>query len=293
MDRIDALRALSRSVELGSFSAAARELGVGQSTVSKWVAALEEELGARLLDRSTRSQRLTPEGEAFLEQARGVLSAWERAQEAARGGALEGEISLSLPVVFGGLHVQPLLPAFLRAHPGVRLRLLYSDHYVDLIREGVDLAVRVGAPRDSSFRGRTLAHSERVLVASPEYLAARGRPSSPEQLADHACLLHPHVGPGSWRLGWEGRWRDQRVSGPVQADNSAALLAFARQGFGLALLARWLVAPELATGRLCALLPEAQWAPAPVRVILPPGRGSSPRVQALVEHLAQGLAGVG
>ncbi len=292
MDRLNAMAAFLRVAELGSFSAAARELGLQQSTVSKWMAALEAELGVRLIDRSTRVQRLTQEGESFLVSARAMTASWESARAGLGGGSLRGTLRVSLPVVFGQRHIVPLVPAFARAHPDLKLVLRFSDRYVNLMEAGVDVAVRVGALSNSSFRNRTLARSSRVLVAAPSYLRDHGTPKTPQALTRHRCLLHPHVSQTHWQLRLGRRSLRVPVAGPLVADNSDALRQFAVDGLGIALLARWLVHDDLASGALAVVLSDAELLPAPVRAVLPAGTTTPKRVEAWLTHLKDGLVGL-
>lgn len=191
MDRLDAMQAFVRVVEVGNFSAVARELKVEQSTVSKWVAALEEELGSQLIQRTTRRQQVTDAGWLFYDHARGMLASYaDVTAQLGAGGDLRGRLRVGLPVVFGERYVTPHLARFARQHPKLEIELLLDDRYVDLVRENLDVSVRVGTPVDSSVRARTLARSRRRLVASPGYLKRRGRPQNPKALADHECLLH-------------------------------------------------------------------------------------------------------
>jgi DNA-binding transcriptional LysR family regulator len=192
--------------------------------------------------------------------------------------APRGRLRVSLPVVFGQRHVVPLLPSFLAANPAVTLELRFSDAYVDLVEEGVELALRVGTPAASSAVARTLAETPRALVASPDYLARRGRPERPEQLAEHDTLAHTP----------RAEWRVDGARVPVEArvavDHSEAALALALAGCGVAMLARWLVDADLAAGRLEVVLPGRALPRAPIRVVWPSGR-LSPGAAAFVAHL--------
>lgn len=288
MDRIDALRAYTRIVELGSFSAAARDLGLRQPTISKWIAALEDQLATQLLDRTTRTLRVTEPGQLFYQQAQALLAVWEGALADARGGPRElaGRLRVSAPVVFGERYVAPALPALLRQSPALELELELSDRYVDLASEGVDLAIRVGAPVDSSYRARTLASAPRRLVAAPRYLERCGVPASPAALSHHACLLHRGLDTHqTWVFTRAGRPHRARVSGRVAANNSAVLLTLARAGEGVALLASWLVDDAIARGELTTLLPEYELPPAPIQALLASTRHVHPRARLFIEAL--------
>ncbi len=293
MDHFEALRAYVRLVELGSFTAVAKEQQVTQPTVSKWVAALEDELGVQLLDRTTRGVRVTPAGEAFQQRALEVLGAWEEAVGATRGqhAKAQGRLRVSVPVVFGDRFIAPLMPSFLSEHPGVELDLRFSDRYVDLVSDGVDVAIRVGRPVDSSYRARVLADTPRRLVASPAFVESHGAPDSLGALAELPCLLHSGLGTQqSWELAKDGATRSVSVQGRISANHSATLAKLAVAGHGVALLASWLVDDALADGRLVRLLPDHEPPRAPIQALMASTRHVPSRVRAFVDHLAEGLA---
>lgn len=294
MDRVNALRLFSRLAESGSFSAAARDLRIKQSTASKWVAELEDELGARLVERTTRAVRITEDGQRLLARARDVLAAFDelRADFEERAVAPRGRVRVSIPVVFGRLFVVPAVGEFLRRYPEVGVDLVMNDRYVNLVEEGFDLAVRVGVPADTSARGRKLAESRRVLVAAPSYANTRGRPRTPEDLRRHECLVHGDANASVvWRFGKaSGKATPVSVRGRFAANNSEAIASMARKGLGIALLADWLVNDDLRRGRLVPLLEGFTAPPAPVFALSPPGRFASTTVRALTEHLAQSIA---
>lgn len=291
MDRMEVMRALVRVVELGTFSAAAEELRVKQSTVSKRIAALEEELGVQLIERTTRTRRVTEAGDALYRRARAIVAAYDDAIAEAKARTPEprGRLKVSLPVVFGRRFVVPHLDAFLRRYPQIELELRFADRYVHLIDDAIDVAIRVGIPVDSSFRALKLASTGRSLVASPEHLAKTSAPEHPHDLRDHACLLHSGLSDGAvWtftpREGEGGPVRAS-VRGRFAADNSDALLQLACAGHGVALLADWLVRDALADGALVALLPTWEAPPAPIRAVLPPGPHVAPTARAFIDAL--------
>lgn len=294
MDRIDAMRLFVRLAERQSFSAAARDLKIKQSTASKWVAELERQLGVSLLERTTRSLHFTDAGRRFLERSGEVLASFDDLAQELREQSPEprGRVRVSIPVVFGRLFVLGPIVEFLRAHPQVEAELVQSDRYVNLVEEGFDLAVRVGVPADTSARGRKLADSHRCLVAAPAYLKAHGRPRRPAELKKHQCLLHGDMAAGAiWRF---GRGRGPAVPVPVRgrlaASSSEAVLEMARQGLGIALLADWLVEHDVKTRRLVPLLKGFVAPPATIYVLTPPGRYLPVAVRALIDHLAAAIA---
>lgn len=287
MDRIDALRAFVRVVERGSFTAVAEELRVKQSTVSKWVAALEAELDVRLLDRTTRSQHVTDAGQRFYESARVVLSGYDEAVAAVGNDVLRGRIRISIPAVFGRLFVVPLVAKFLRQNEEVEAEIVLADRYVRLVEEGFDVAIRIGAPEDSSLISHTLGESERRLVAAPRYLAAHGTPTSPRDLARHECLVHTRD--ATWRFTRGSSAQRVSVRGRIAVNNSEATVALAKQGFGVCLLASWLVDKDIRAGRLVRVLEDWTLPAAPIRALTPPGRRVPPHVRALIDHLREEL----
>jgi DNA-binding transcriptional LysR family regulator len=200
-DRFQELALFVRVAETGSFSRAGREIGMAQPTVSRVIGALETRLGVKLLMRTTRKVTPTEAGLALLDRARIVLSELEEAEGAARGaGGLVGVLRVATPVTFGAREIAPRLAAFLEAHPALRIELLMADRRVDLMEEGVDLAIRLGPLEDSSFVSRRLASAPRYLVASPAYLQRRGAPASPADLQAHDVILGRSPGVEVWRL---------------------------------------------------------------------------------------------
>jgi DNA-binding transcriptional LysR family regulator len=292
LDRIDAHRLFVALAERGSFSAAARALKIKQSTASKWVAALESELGANLVQRTTRSVHLTESGRRLLVRSRELLAGFDalRDEFRAQNPAPSGRLRLSLPVVFGRLFIVPALAEFLARHPQVSAELVFNDRYVNVVEEEFDLALRVGVPIDTSARGRKLAESRRMLVASPAYVAAHGRPKLPKDLRQHQCLVHAGESSTIWRFA-RGVERELPVPvrGRVAANNSEAVLLLVRRGLGIALLADWLVQAELARGRLVTLLEDFSTPSAPIYALTPPGKFASTAVRALIDHLATSL----
>jgi DNA-binding transcriptional LysR family regulator len=293
MDRLAAMHAFVRLVEVGTFSAVADELRVKQSTVSKWIAALEAELGTQLVERTTRSQRVTDSGRLFYQRARDILATYEdtAAELHSRDAPLRGRIRINAPVVFGRLYVAPHVARFLRRHPQLEIELVFDDRYVNLVEEGFDIAFRTGIPTDSTLRARKLAEPSRRLVASPGYLQASSPLRAPSDLAGHSCLLHTGL---QTRQTWLLRRGDRSFHVPVRgrfsSNNSEALLVMARSGLGIALLASWLVDGDLRAGRLIALLPDHELPAAPVQALLPPGRHTHPRVRAFLDFMADALA---
>lgn len=292
-ERLGGLAAFAQVVESGGFSAAARALGLTPSAVSKQVGLLEDRLGARLLHRTTRRVTLTEVGAAFYERARGVMTALEEAERSVTdlNAAPRGTLRLSLPIHFGQFHIAPILPAFMARHPEVILDVDMTDRYVDLVSESIDLAVRIGGLRDSSLIARRLAPNRRVVCASPTYLARRGTPQSPADLARHDCLTFHQHGPAvEWLFGHGERRRAVRVKGSLQANNIELLRAAALAGVGLIRMSAYVLTHELADGRLVPVLTDHEARDAEVYALYPANRHLSPKVRAFVDHLAETIA---
>lgn len=289
MDRIDALRAFAEVGTVGSFSLAARRLGISKALVSRQVAQLEEELGVRLLSRTTRRVAFTGPGAAFHARARALLDAYDEAAAEARAQQLEprGPIKVSLPLAFGLRHLAGAILDFVARHPNVEMLVELNDRFVDLVEEGFDLGIRVGHLADSSLIARRLGEVRRIVCAAPAYLIAAGRPEKPEDLADHRCL---HYGP----IGSVQRWRFRRGGAEIQvpirpafrANNGDMLVRAARQGLGIVQMPTFIVGPHVSDGSLVPLLEEFEEPPLPVHLLLPPGRVNT-AARALADVVAE------
>ena len=280
-----------RAADSGSFSAAARSLDLSPAAASAAIKRLETELHTRLFVRSTRSLRLTPDGERFLQHCRLALQALADGEQALRGdaAALRGNLQLSLPSDLGRNRVLAWLDDFLAAHPALRLRVQLSDRLADVYRQPVDLALRYGAPADSALVALPLLpHNRRVLCAAPDYLQRHGRPQHPQDLKQHNCLrfllsdeLHAR-----WRFHGAGGDCLVTVDGDRISDDSDAVRRWAVAGRGLAYKS-WLdICADVAAGRLEVLLPDWRGEAAPLHLIWADRRLLSPAVQALREFLA-------
>lgn len=292
LERLTELATFAAVVEQGSFTAAARELSVSKPVVSKRVAKLEESLGLRLLNRTTRRLSMTEAGEALYERCRHLLGEVEAAERALRplASAPRGRLRLNAPVSFGVLHLAPCLPDFLRRYPQIEVEMTLTDQRINLVEEGVDLAVRITNLEDSSLHARRLAPSERIVCASPDYLARRGRPERPEDLRDHACLTYAYQRSGrrwAFRDG-EGRRHRVTVSGPLQANNGDALKAACEAGLGIALLPSFIAGDALRAGRLvCVLSDWLDDEATSVHAVYPATRNLSPKVRVFIDFLAE------
>ncbi len=300
MDYFAAMRSFVRAVELGSFSRAAEAAGVKVSTVSRYVTGLEADLGAAILNRSTRSLRLTEAGQAFYERAVRVLQDVEEAREATRSlnARPQGLLRVALPGAFGRRHVMPHMRIFLDANPDLRLDVLVADTPVDLIEFGVDVAVRIGVMADSALIARWLASETFILVGSPGYLANHPEPRTPLDLAGHNCLLgDPHAS-RAWHpraVAEPGGPRGEiEVGGRMRTNDLEALREAVIDGDGIALLPAWLCGSELRDGRMAAVLPHWDWLPSPgseraIWGLYPPKKIVSPKVKAFLAFLAARL----
>lgn len=289
MDQITALRVFLCIAEEGSFSGAAHALSLSKSAVSKHVAALEDKLGVRLLNRTTRQVSLTEEGRIYLGRAARILEELEEAAAAVGSMKAEpvGTLRVSVALSFGLRHVAPALPEFLSRYPRLSVDLDFSDRFVDLVDEGVDVAIRIGELPESELVARRLATARILLVAAPAYLDARGRPRRPADLAEHTCLLYRgQVGPRYWGLGGESKPRDTvRVDGPLIANNGDALKTAALAGLGIARLPNFLLDDALERGELCEVLPEYRPAALPIHALYLPNRHLAAKVRYFVDFL--------
>jgi DNA-binding transcriptional LysR family regulator len=297
MDYFAAMRAFVRSVDLGSFSKAAAEEGVKVSTVSRYVSALEADLGAALLNRSTRNLHLTEAGTTFYQHALQILAGVEEARLATTSlnQRPRGVLRINIPGAFGRRHVMPHLKDFLAAYPDIGVDATLTDATVNLIETGTDIAIRIGTLADSTLVARRLAPHRRALVASPAYLAQRPPPTAPADLRHHECLPFALQPTDAWYFLPNARRTTEplevKINGRLRANDSEALHGAALDGLGVALLPTWLIGDDVRTGRLIPLLPawEALIAPGPERAIwgiYPPKKVVAPKVTAFLTFLA-------
>lgn len=282
-----------RVAESGSLSRAARELKLSQPSVSRIVGSLEARLGTTLLLRTTRSLSLTEAGSLYLERARHLVAEMEEAEQAVRGvDSLHGVIRLAMPVLYGTRAVIPALPTFLARHPDLRVEIIMSDARQNLITEGVDVAIRLGVGQldDSTFGARKLALVERLVVAAPTYLSARGAPATPADLARHDCIVqHGLFGHESWRFTRDQAVTSVDVTAKIWINSAPGVLAAAVSGLGIALATRVMAGEEFRTGQLTQLLAPYRLDPAEVYAVFPAGPRPSAKVRAITDHLAGSL----
>jgi DNA-binding transcriptional LysR family regulator len=288
IERIKDINAFVHAAEAKSFTAAAERMGMSRSAVGKSIVRLEDRLGVRLLQRTTRSVSLTDEGAAFHERCIRILADLDEAEMSmlSHSQAPRGRLRLELPVSFGRLHVLPIVNRFMSKWAEISVNVSFSDRFVDLIDEGVDLAIRLGGNDDSRLMTRWLAPHRLVTCAAPAYLERRGRPRHVEQLADHSCLAFVHGGrPVEWRFTIDGQIRSVAVSGRFNSTNAEALRDATLAGYGIAKLATFLISDDLREGRLVPILDEFAADGPAVRAVYPSSRHLSPKVRSLIDEL--------
>jgi len=290
MDRLSEMAVFAKVVEVHGFSAAARVLGISKSAVSKHVAALEDRLGARLLNRTTRRLSLTAAGAIFYEHSARLLAEADAAEAAVTDlhTRPRGLLRVNAPMSFGILHLAPAIPGFTALYPDVQIELALNDRIVDLVDEGFDVAVRIARLPESSLVARRLAPSRGVLCGAPEYFRRHGVPHHPRDLQAHNCLRYTYrqAPPDEWWFRGPDGEVSVRVSGSLRANNGDALRAAALAGLGIAVLPSFIVGPDLAAGRLQAVLTDYDGAAASIYAVYPAGRHLPIKVRAFVDFLA-------
>jgi DNA-binding transcriptional LysR family regulator len=306
MISLENVRIFMRAVETGSFSAAGRKLRLSPSVVSYRIQLLEDHLNSRLLTRTTRSMSLTDAGRVFFDRCLEVVEAVERAEASVAmdgGAAPRGNLHVTTPLGLGRRVIAPMLARYRAVQPQTEVRLRLSDHLLDLVQEGVDVAIRLARMEDSSFTLRKIADVRRMLCASPDYLARRGSPLAPQDLTAHDCLLLRF--PGSqqfrWTLDFHGEAVTIPVTGPLDVDDGDVLTQWALDGLGIILKPLFEIAPLLAEGRLVEVLPEAPPLPVTLGILYPTRRMLPPRTKSFIDlsveemrrHLTSQLAVLG
>lgn len=294
MERLNDIAVFIQVVKSGSFTLAAERLGISKSVVSKYVTRLENGLGARLLNRSTRRMSLTEVGQGFflkckggLEEIEGAEAEVTRLQEAPRG-----KLRINVPMSFGILHISPLLPEFQANYPEVSVDMVLEDRHVDLIDEGVDLAIRIAEMPDSSLVARRLGPCRHVVCAAPGYLERKGVPRRPEDLQYHNAISYKyHDSPTLWRfIAPDGGLISVPVSGSIQTNNSLALKQVLLAGGGITLTPTFVVGDDLQTGKLRAVLGRYRTNEVSIYAVYPQRHHLSPKVRAFVDFLAQRIS---
>lgn len=292
MDRLTLMSAFVRTVELGSLSSAARELKTTQPTVSKWLRALEQHTGARLLQRNTQGVSLTEAGERYYETCKRILAELDRASAELgqlRAG-LTGRLRINVSVGLGEVELTRIVVRFQKAHPRLKVDLVLTDRVIDLVEEGVDVAVRVGAARDPNVVARAIGAFEFVLVATPEYLSAHGAPRSLDDLGDHPYLAYG--GPGAEEFQTSDGLREVAVRSEVAISNSLAVKTAALEHAGIARVGRFLVQEELRAGKLVELLPGCAPPPVTAYAVYLPSRYLPEKIRTFVAFLIEGARAI-
>ncbi|KIC17327.1 LysR family transcriptional regulator [Leisingera sp. ANG-Vp] len=288
MDKLDCMRSFAAVAAQSSFTGGARQLGISTKLASKYVARLEEQLGAQLLNRTTRKVTLTDTGRAYLERCLPLLDQFDELEDVVqlRQKELAGPVRITAPTGFGSRELVEALQPFQEAHPQVEIELVLSDRHLPILEEGVDLAVRFGALKDSTLVARKLCDMRLVVVASPDYLAAHGAPSDPEALATHNCLLQmTSPQPDIWTFE-EGGKKTVSVGGSFRANSPRAVAHMAAHGLGIARCPHYTARPFLADGRLQVLFEGQETGPITLYAVYPPSRHLTARIRTLIDHLA-------
>jgi DNA-binding transcriptional LysR family regulator len=285
-DRLREMRAFVAVCDAKGFAPAARRTGIAASVVTRLIGGLELDLGVVLLQRTTRSIKLTDAGARFLERSRRILADVEEAELAAQEerGLPRGRLTVSAPLIFGRIHVAPLVLDLLQEHPGLQVELNLSDRYVNLVEEGVDVAVRIGHLSDSALIARRIGATRRVLVASPKYLQSRGIPTEPEHLASHSLIAFDTLGPNrEWRFDHPERGGVRVPLHPRFSTNSGeGAIEHALRGGGITAVFRYQVSSAIAEGRLVELLDKFAPPEVPIQAVFPTTRLLSIKVRALL-----------
>jgi DNA-binding transcriptional LysR family regulator len=299
MDKLSAMRTFVRVVESGSFSAVADELRATQSAISKQVAALEKELGTKLLIRTTRSLALTEEGERYFEQIRRLVADIAEAEsDLVKGeGQLRGWLRVAASVGYGRLKLMPLVRSFMAAHPDVKIDLRLHDGFIDLVEQGIDISVRIGDLPVSGLIARRIGTSQRMLLAHRDYLRSlpmgTQAPGNPEDLSAHDCIVYTGLSAsnlwtftaGAGATETAGTVKSVRVEGHIQTNSSEVIRSAVTTGMGIGYSPTWLFEPELANGEVVRLMPDWESPQSPIHLVSPPERKHSAKVKAFVEYV--------
>lgn len=289
MDRLDAMRCFARVVTSGSYAGAARQLGLTRSAVSKAVSELEQHLGARLLDRTTRRVTPTEAGRAYHERITAILADVEETEAAVSRLHEEpkGLLRINAPMSFGTLYLSSAIAEFMVAYPELRVEAIMNDRFIDPLEEGVDVTVRIGVLRDSSLIARKLAPARRVLAASPDYLERHGVPRTPGDLASHRALYFGHAsGPQRWQLQHGGEIENVPIDAVLYSNNGDVLHAAAVNGNGITLLPTFILGPDIAAGRLSVVLPDYPPVGLTIYALYAPNRFLAAKTRVFVDFLA-------
>jgi LysR family transcriptional regulator for bpeEF and oprC len=290
MSGIERFIAFAQTARRGSFAEAARDLGASPSTVAKSVARLEAGLGIKLFHRTTRSVTLTADGERLFRRCERVLAEVEDLQAEAAGvrASPSGTLRIDMPITYGRRIVMPLLAHLAQSHPGLKLDARLQDGYADLVRDGLDVAIRVGALQDSTLVARRIDSQQLIVVASPGYLAAKGHPTRIEELAGHQVIVFRQPSTGRtrpWQLRQGRRQLELQPEPAAQVNDGEGMVAFATLGLGLAQVPDYMASDELASGRLIEVMAAHRPEAMPISAVMPSSRLMPPRVRVLLQVL--------
>jgi len=291
MDRLACIRVFLNVVDTGSFSAASERMNLSRAAVSKYVAELESQLGGRLLNRTTRHVSLTESGRNYYERCKDILVSREEADEMVAGMRLQprGGLRISAPTNFASRHLMPLVREFSRRYPGVRIEMICNDRIIDLVDEGYDLAIRITDKPGPDLVAHRLCSCHHVLVASPDYLAEHGIPTTPAELNQHACLLFVYLAGGIWHLRRDGLQFPTKINPILKSNNPDVLLEAAIRGMGISLLPTFVVSEALVQGRLQQVLTSYQSLNPGIYAVYATQRHLPVKVQLFVDFLREHL----
>ncbi|NBB12565.1 LysR family transcriptional regulator [Pseudomonas sp. SLFW] len=293
MDRLAAMETFICAVETGSFSAAAKRLGVGQPAVSKSIASLEEALGTRLLLRTTRGLTPTEAGQTYYEAARRTVDQANEADAAVQGAGagFSGRLRVSAAVTFASLHVVPYLGPLLKQHPQLNIEVVLDDRSVDLVEEGIDVSLRMGALEDSSMTARKIAEGRRRIIATPAYFESHGVPKHPRDLVSHQGVIYNRSGGGdTWAMCKGDEVLSASVAGRLRVSAAEGVRAAVKANLGLVMASEWMFAPELASGEVVTVLDDWTLPSIDLWAVFPAGRMTSVKARAFVDYVAALLA---
>jgi DNA-binding transcriptional LysR family regulator len=290
MDRMAAMEAFVLVVDTGSFSAAARRLNVGQPAVSKLVAQLEEKLGVKLLVRTTRGLTATEAGLNYYERARRSIQEADEAELVARGAgkSLTGRLRIAAAVTFARIHVMPHLPEFLQQHPDLEIEVVLDDRNVDLVREGIDVALRMGRLADSSLAAKRVTSGRHVVVGTPAYFVKAGEPTEPSGLTEHEAVIYEQAGGGAdWSFERDGAEVMVTLKGHLRVSAAEGVRAAVLANAGLAITSEWMFAPEIANGTVTVVLQDWKLPQIDLWAVYPTGRTATAKARIFTEFVQQ------
>jgi DNA-binding transcriptional LysR family regulator len=290
---LDDLRSFIEVVASGGFGRAAKRLGMSKSMVSRRISRMEADLGTPLLSRTTRGISPTEAGLELKERGERILAEVDEATEAVahKGGGIAGRLRLSVPLSFGVRHVAPVLAEIAKKHPRLEMDVSYSDRLADLIGERFDAAIRIGSLKDSSLIARRIGPVRAILVASPDYLAKHGRPKTPDDLANHECLIYTGSYDPNWVFRAGKRVISIRPQGRLRSDSGEAILQWAVEGLGIAFIPTFILSDDIGSGRLEVLLQEFPLGEGGIYVVRPPGNNVPGKVRVLIDTLVERFGG--